>query len=141
MSEKLKILFVCVGNTCRSQMAEGFANKYGTDRVDVRSGGTHAFGNVNKYTIDSMAEIGIDISDHTSDQLKGEMLEWADIIVTTGCCRANELCAVDINRDLGKITYDWPIADPLGRDEDYFRVVRDDIEKRVKELLKEHLDG
>ncbi len=128
---KRKLLFVCVGNTCRSQMAEGFAKRYGGDSVEVRSAGTSAAGYVNKSTIRAMEEVGIDISKQTSDQLTDEMLEWADVVVTLGCCSADELCPAGSRAD----ALDWKIEDPLGRPWEVMQRVRDDIEKKVRELI------
>ena len=127
----IKILFVCVGNTCRSQMAEGFARLHGKGIVEVRSAGTSASGSVNRSTIEAMKEIGIDISGQTSDQLTNEMLGWADVVVTMGCCTADKFCPVDFRGS----TYDWKIEDPLGRPWAVMQRVRDDIEKRVRELI------
>ncbi|MCC6503162.1 MAG: arsenate reductase ArsC [Deltaproteobacteria bacterium] len=127
----IKILFVCVGNTCRSQMAEGFARLHGKGIVEVRSAGTSASGSVNRSTIEAMKEIGIDISKQTSDQLTNEMLGWADVVVTMGCCTADKFCPVDFRGS----TYDWKIEDPLGRPWAVMQRVRDDIEKRVRELI------
>jgi len=126
-----KILFVCVGNTCRSQMAEGFAKRYGKGNIEVRSAGTSASGSVNRSTIEAMKEVGIDISGQTSDQLTCDMLQWADAVVTMGCCPADQLCPVDFK---GR-KYDWKIEDPLGRPWAVMQRVRDDIERRVKELI------
>ena len=127
----IKILFVCVGNTCRSQMAEGFAKYHGKGKVEVRSAGTSAAGSVNRSTIEAMKEVCIDISGQTSDQLTNEMLGWADVVVTMGCCTADKFCPVDFK---GR-AYDWKIEDPLGRPWAVMQRVRDDIEKRVRELI------
>ncbi len=128
-----RVLFLCVGNTCRSQMAEGFARSYGVDKVDIKSAGTHAFGVVNGLSTESMAEIGIDISTQSSDQFTLDMIDWADIVVTLGCCKADELCPADFQgRKL-----DWPIADPFGGPSDMMERVRNDIDRRVKGLLVE----
>lgn len=126
-----KILFVCVGNTCRSQMAEGFANHYGKGKIDARSAGTSAAGVVNRYTIDAMKEIDIDISGHDSVQLTREMIEWADVVVTLGCCTADTLCPVSYD---GK-KYDWKVDDPLGRPWEFMQKVRDSIGQKVRELI------
>lgn len=128
-----KILFVCVGNTCRSQMAEGFARHWGRDIVEARSAGTSAMGYINSATVETMKELGIDISKQASKQLTPEMLEWADVVVTLGCRRADSLCGADFK---GK-KYDWPIADPLGKPEEFMRLVRDDIKERVKGLISD----
>ncbi|MBI5455304.1 MAG: arsenate reductase ArsC [Deltaproteobacteria bacterium] len=126
-----KILFVCVGNTCRSQMAEGFANRYGNGKIEAMSAGTSAAGIVNGYTIDAMKEIGIDISGHTSVQLTREMIEWADIVVTLGCSSAETLCPSSYD---GK-KYDWKVEDPLGRPWEFMQRVRDSIGRKVRELI------
>ena len=131
----MKILFVCVGNTCRSQMAEGFARQFGGGRVEVRSAGTSAAGVVNRSTMEAMKEVGIDISGHTSDQLSSEMVDWADVVVTLGCCPAEKFCPAAFD---GRM-FDWKIDDPLGRPWDVMRRVRQDIEDRVKELIGEQV--
>lgn len=133
MDKLVNVLFVCIGNTCRSQMAEGFARAHGGGVIDVRSCGTSAMGVVNGASIDAMAEVGIDISNQTSDQWTGEMAEWAHVVVTLGCCSADELCPINY----GGRKEDWPIADPLGRTPDVMASVRDDIEERVKRLIEE----
>lgn len=126
-----KILFVCVGNTCRSQMAEGFALSHGKGCVEVRSAGTSAAGFVHPATIEVMREKGIDISGQTSDQLTDEALKWSDCVVTMGCCSVDEICPISYKGE----KYDWPIEDPLGRPLEDSRRIRDDIEERVKELI------
>lgn len=128
-----RILFVCVGNTCRSQMAEGFAKKYGGGRIEARSAGTCAMGVVNRTTAESMLEAGVDISAHTSKQLSREMFEWADVVVTMGCARAEDICPPSYSGE--KI--DWKIEDPLGRGPEVMERVRDDIEKKVRGLVGE----
>lgn len=112
-------------------MGEGFAKFYGDGKVEVRSAGTAASGFVNKSTIEAMREVGIDISNQTSKQLTGDMLDWADVVVTMGCCSATELCPVNFR---GK-KYDWKIDDPLGRPWEFMRIVRDGIEEKVKGLI------
>lgn len=131
----MKILFVCVGNTCRSQMAEGFAREFGAGRIEVRSAGTSAAGVVNRSTIEAMVEIGIDISGHSSDQLTSEMIDWADVVVTLGCSPAGSFCPPAFE---GRM-FDWKIDDPLGRPWEVMRRVRRDIEGRVKELIGEQV--
>lgn len=128
-----KVLFVCVGNTCRSQIAEGFANALGRGKIEVRSAGTSATGHVNKATIEAMKERGIDISAQSSKQLTDEMIDWADVVVTLGCCSAGMLCPADFK---GKKT-DWKIEDPLGRPPEVLSRVRDEIERKVKEIIAE----
>lgn len=128
---KKKILFVCVGNTCRSQMAEGFAGVYGRGKIEVKSAGTSAMGVVNRNTVEAMNEAGIDISSQHSKQLTDDMLKWADIVVTLGCCSADKLCPASY----GCRKYDWNIGDPLGRPWEVMQLVRDEIEQKVKELI------
>ena len=133
MEPKKRILFVCVGNSCRSQMAEGFASHYGKDLVECSSAGTSALGVVVDSTIEAMRERGIDISMQTSDQLTPEMIEWADTVVTMGCAPADVLCPPTYRgRKL-----DWEIEDPFGRSPEAIRRVRDEIERRVIALLEE----
>ncbi|MBW7956905.1 MAG: arsenate reductase ArsC [Deltaproteobacteria bacterium] len=127
----LKILFVCVGNTCRSQMAEGFAKRHGGEKVEVRSAGTSASGYLNRSTVEAMKEAGIDISGQSSDQLADEHIRWADVVVTMGSAPADEICPDWFK---GR-KYDWMIEDPLGRPWDVMQRVRNDIEKRVRELI------
>ncbi|MEK7880815.1 MAG: arsenate reductase ArsC [Deltaproteobacteria bacterium] len=156
MAGKKKILFVCVGNSCRSQMAEGFAKAYGRDTVEVKSAGTCASGIVHRGAIEAMAEKGIDISAQTSIQLTDDMIEWAEIVVTTGCCSADELY-LNVGQGFSPAVkdadlkvcptghkaekYDWPIGDPLGRPWEVMQSVRDDIEERVKNLLEDIKSG
>ncbi len=131
MAEPKRILFVCIGNTCRSQIAEGFAKAHGSGDFEIKSAGTSAMGYVIEDTVEIMAEKGIDISAHTSDQFSPQLLDWADVVVTLGCCSANDLCQAGFKGE----KHDWPIRDPLGMGAEFFRSVRDDIEKRVEELL------
>ena len=131
MAIKKKILFVCVGNSCRSQMAEGFARAFGGDLVEIKSAGTSASGVVNPEAIEAMREKGIDISTQTSDNLIDSMLEWADAVITMGCCSAGDLCTAAF----AGLKEDWPIEDPLGRPSVVMERVRDEIEERVERLI------
>lgn len=133
MESPRKILFVCVGNTCRSQMAEGFAKAIAGGKVEVRSAGTSAMGIVNRATADAMREKDIDISDQKSEQLSPEMFEWADVVVSMGGVPAEELCPGDYDGE----KLDWPVGDPIGRPIDVMRKVRDDIEEKVRGLVGE----
>ncbi len=139
------ILFLCVGNTCRSQMAEGFAksivHREGSG-VRILSAGTSAMGVVNGDSIRAMSEVGIDISHQTSDQVTDEMLGGADVLITLGCCSIDELCGIigkskDIEAADDRVKEDWPIKDPLGRPWDFMEMVRDDIDTRVHKLMDE----
>ena len=132
MRRKKRVLFVCVGNSCRSQMAEGFAKRHGKGIIDVKSAGTAASGVVNKSTIDAMKDVGIDISGHISQQLTKELLLWADVVVTMGCNSLEYFWDEDVRAE----RIDWQVEDPLGKPWDVMVRVREDVEKKVKELIK-----
>ncbi|MCK5236117.1 MAG: arsenate reductase ArsC [Deltaproteobacteria bacterium] len=133
MAEIKKILFVCIGNSCRSQMAEGFARKFGEGVIEAKSAGVEASGIVNLMAINAMKEKGIDISSQSSTQITDEMLQWADVVITLGCCSADELCPVEFD---GR-KEDWCVDDPLGKAPEVMLTVTDEIEERVKKLIDE----
>lgn len=124
------ILFVCVGNACRSQMAEGFARAYGPEDLVVYSAGSNPAGFVARESVEGMKEKGIDISRHYSKGVGDLPLEEFDWVVTMGC---GDFCPTV---KAGK-RIDWQIPDPIGRGIDYFRQVRGLIEEKVSELLSE----
>jgi arsenate reductase len=134
----LKIMFLCTGNSCRSQMAEGLARYYGKGLVEVFSAGLTPAG-VNPYAIRVMAELGIDISGQSSKRIDEELLLKMDIIVTL-CGHAEALCP---RTPEGVRRVHWPIDDPVGAvgtDEqimEEFRRARDEIKEMVIGLLKE----
>ncbi len=132
MARKTRVLFVCVGNSCRSQMAEGFARYYGKDIIEARSAGTSASGVVNRSTIEAMKEAGVDISAHTSDQLTKDMLLWADVVVTMGCSSLEYFWDEEVTAR----RIDWQVEDPLGKPWDTMVRVREDVKKKVRELIK-----
>lgn len=127
-----RILFACIGNSARSQMAQGFARWYGTGYLDARSGGSRPLGHVLPEAIQVMAEKGIDIS---RNQSRGFDQDWVskkcDLVVTMGC--GDDACPAFI----GKAMVDWELPDPKGQSIEVFRAVRDDIEQRVLALLAE----
>ena len=133
-----KLVFLCTGNSCRSQMAEGFARHYGGEDLKVYSAGISPVG-INPHAIEVMREAEIDISGQTSDLLKPELLKDADVLVTL-CGDAQESCPV-VPGTVKKLH--WPLEDParfIGSEEevmDKFRDVRDDIRRRVYDLLDE----
>ena len=133
-----KILFLCVGNSARSQMAEGFARALAGDRWEVHSAGTAPAG-LNPLAVEAMAEVGIDISGHTSKVVDPEVFKSADVVVTL-CGDAAESCPLT---PPGVRRIHWPLPDPAraaGTREEIlaaFRAVRDDIKKRVQTLLEE----
>lgn len=142
MSRKKIVYFICTGNSCRSQMAEGFARHYGGDIVEVYSGGVEAHG-VNPRAIAVMAEKGIDISRHESKLLNEAVLFKSDYVITL-CGDARDRCPV-LPPSVKSIH--WGLEDPAKatgtEDEimDKFREVRDEIEDRVKKLLDEIRKG
>jgi arsenate reductase (thioredoxin) len=137
MSKKI-IYFLCTGNSCRSQMAEGFAKKILGDRFDVYSAGIEAHG-LNPKAVKAMAEKGIDISNQTSDIIDPEILNKADYVITL-CGDANDKCPMTpphVNRQ------HWAFDDPAkakGSEEEVwsvFRRVRDEIEERIRQFSQE----
>ena len=133
MSTRKKIIFVCIGNSCRSQMAEGFLRHYGGDKFEVYSAGTHPAGHVNPTTIEVMQEKGIDISRQYSKSLEEVPLQAADVVITMGCCSVEEVCPLTYAGD----EREWDLTDPIGQPIEVFRQVRDEIEKLVRELVGE----
>lgn len=136
MEKKMHLLFLCTGNSCRSQMAEGWARVLGGRGLEVQSAGIESHGK-NPRAIAVMAEVGIDISTQASTQLTDAMLEWADYVVTV-CGHADEHCPA-----LPSATHKehWPLNDPAkasGSEQHIkavFRASRDDIKRRVEDLL------
>ena len=124
----IHLLFVCVENSCRSQIAEGFARTLGKDRVSAWSAGSHPSGAVHPRAVAFMRETGIDLSSQHSKGLEAlPDVEW-DYVVTMGC---GDACPVLPARH----RLDWNLADPKTLDDEGFRAVRDDIARRVRELL------
>lgn len=133
MSGRFKILFACVGNSARSQMAEGFAKALGADEVEARSGGSRPLGVVLPEAVQAMKEVGIDISRQPSQGFDEAWIRnEADLVVTMGC--GDDACPAFI----GKRLVDWDLPDPKDGGIDMFRQVRDDIELRVRDLLHEY---
>ena len=132
----MNILFLCTGNSCRSQMAEGWARQLGGSDIMVQSAGIEAHGK-NPRAIAVMQEAGVDISQQESTRLTDDMLETADVLVTV-CGHADENCPA-LPAGIKKIH--WPLEDPAkarGSEElvmQVFRASRDDIRRRVQELL------
>lgn len=134
----MRILFLCTGNACRSQMAEGWMRELAKNAIDVKSAGIEAHGQ-NIRAIHAMAEVGIDISQQESIRVNGEMLEWADLLVTL-CDNAEEQCPV-INPHTIKLHL--PLADPAkkkGSEEEIqaeFREAREKVKQRVNYVLEQ----
>jgi protein-tyrosine-phosphatase len=126
------ILFLCVHNAGRSQMAAGWAKKLGGDRVDVFSGGSEPADQVNQAAVTAMAEVGVNISSEIPQPWADEMVRAADVIVTMGCGDACPLYP-------GKRYIDWELDDPSGKTVVEVRPIRDELELRVRGLLDELL--
>ncbi len=124
------ILFVCVHNAGRSQMAAGLTRMLGGDRVTVRSAGSDPAETVNPAAVEAMAELGIDLGDAAPKLLERDAVEAADVVVTMGC---GDACPVFP----GKRYEDWELEDPAGKDLEVVRRIRDDIRARVEKLLAE----
>lgn len=132
--EKIKIVFVCVENARRSQMAEGFARAFGQGRVDVYSAGSRPAYSIDPLIIEVMKEKGIDLSANRSKGLNELPPMEMDYLVTMGC---EETCpAVSSKR-----TMEWEIPDPKGKTIDVVRKIRDTIEDKVRTLIEEAKDG
>lgn len=125
---KLKVAFICTGNSCRSQMAEGLAKKYGNDVLEIYSAGTIPVEEVNPMAVEVMKEVGVDLGEHFPKTLK-DIPEKIDIAITMGCIKG---CPV-VDTILGE---DWGLDDPVGKPIDEFRRVRDIIEKKIKSLVE-----
>ena len=128
----LRMLFVCVGNSCRSQMAEGFAKAMGGDRVEVASAGTLRAQQVAPKAVQVMAELGIDISSQKPKGLTEDMLERADRVFIMGC-DVRDHCPVVWLED----AVDWDLEDPMGQGLEKYREVRDLIRRHMDKTLRE----
>jgi arsenate reductase (thioredoxin) len=129
------VLFVCVHNAGRSQMAAGWLRHLAGDAVEVRSAGSLPADQVNPAAVAAMAEVGIDLTGQQPTVLTVEAVEASDVVVTMGC---GDACPVFP----GKRYLDWQLPDPAGKGVDAVRPIRDDIEARIRTLLAELLsDG
>ena len=131
-SPKPTVLFVCVHNAGRSQMAAGFMNSLGAGRVEVLSAGSAPKDSINPITVQAMQEVGIDISNNVPKVLTPEAVQESDAVITMGCGDACPFYP-------GKRYEDWVLDDPAGQGIESVRVIRDDIKKRVEQLLSELL--
>lgn len=130
MNPRPEILFLCVHNAGRSQMAAAFARELGADRVVIHSAGSAPGETLNPAVVTAMEEVGLDISAETPRRLTDQMARDADVIVTMGC---GDACPYYP----GKRYDDWALTDPAGQPLDVVRAVRDEIRSRVGELLRE----
>ena len=125
-----QVLFVCVHNAGRSQMAAGYLRHLAGDGVEVLSAGSAPAGTINPVAVEAMAEEGIDLSGNRPTVLADEDVRTADVVVTMGC---GDACPVFP----GRRYLDWDLADPAGKALDEVRPIRDDIDRRVRTLLAE----
>ncbi|CAB4576619.1 MAG: heat-shock protein HtpX [Actinobacteria bacterium] len=127
---KKTILFVCVHNAGRSQMAAGFMRTLGGDRVEVLSAGSAPKDSINPIAVEAMAELGIDIADQQPKILTPESVQASDVVITMGC---GDACPYYP----GKRYEDWKLDDPAGQGIEPVRVIRDEIKGRIEALLSE----
>ena len=133
MSERPSVLFVCVHNAGRSQMAAGWLRHLAGDAVEVRSAGSIPGEQVNPSAVAAMAEVGIDISDQRPKVLTTDAVEASDVVITMGC---GDACPIFP----GKRYLDWQLEDPAGKGVDAVRPIRDEIERRIRGLVDELRD-
>ena len=132
MSDKPSVLFVCVHNAGRSQMAAGFLTALSDGRVEVRSAGSMPAGPVNPVAVQAMEEVGVDITGEQPKILTTDAVQASDVVITMGC---GDACPIFP----GKRYEDWKLDDPAGQGIESVRPIRDDIRVRVHTLLTELL--
>jgi len=132
VSVKPSVLFVCVHNAGRSQMAQGWLRYLAGDRVEVRSAGSAPGARINPVAVEAMAEVGIDITAERPKILTVDAVQDSDVVITMGC---GDTCPIFP----GKRYEDWELTDPAGQGIDVVRQVRDEIRGRVGALLAELL--
>jgi arsenate reductase len=132
VSEKPTVLFVCVHNAGRSQMAAGYARALSGGAVEVLSAGSEPKESINPVAVEAMAEEGIDIANNVPKILTVDAVKESDVVITMGC---GDTCPIFP----GKRYEDWELEDPAGKDLETVRRVRDDIRGRVEALLAEIL--
>ena len=126
------VLFVCVHNAGRSQMAAGFLRDIAGDRIEVRSAGSMPADQINPTAVEAMAELGIDITAEQPKVLTTEAVQASDVVITMGCGDACPFFP-------GKRYEDWKLDDPAGQGLDAVRPIRDDIKQRVEALIADLL--
>ena len=124
------VLFVCVHNAGRSQMAAGWLRHLAGNAVEVRSAGSLPGDQVNPAAVQAMAEVGIDISDQRPRVLTSDAVEASDVVITMGCGDACQIFP-------GTRYLDWDLEDPAGKGVESVRPIRDEIERRIRGLLAE----
>jgi protein-tyrosine-phosphatase len=129
---KKTIMFVCVHNAGRSQMAAGFMRELGGDNVEVLSAGSAPKDSINPVAVEAMSELGIDIANQKPKILTPEAVQQSDVVITMGC---GDACPIYP----GKRYEDWALDDPAGQGIEPVRIIRDEIKARVEGLLREIL--
>lgn len=124
------VLFVCIHNAGRSQMAAAYLTRLAAGRVDVRSAGSEPADRLNPAVVEAMNEVGIDITAEHPKPLTADAVRAADVVITMGC---GDTCPIFP----GKRYEDWQLEDPAGKDLEVVRAIRDDIRGRVTALLAE----
>jgi arsenate reductase len=132
MNDKPTVLFVCVHNAGRSQMAAGFLRTLGGGDIDVLSAGSEPKDQINPVAVEAMAEQGIDIADNTPKVLTVDAVKESDVVITMGC---GDVCPIFP----GKRYEDWVLDDPAGQGIEAVRPIRDEIRRRVEALVGELL--
>ncbi|WP_142860395.1 low molecular weight phosphatase family protein [Salinigranum halophilum] len=135
--ETVRFAFVCVQNAGRSQLSAAFAERERERRglaesVEIVTGGTHPADHVHEEVVETMRELGIDLSDRTPREVSTAELETCDVVATMGCSTLELDADVDVR--------DWALTDPDGKDAEAVREIRDDIEERVVALFDEYVD-
>jgi len=130
LSDIPEVLFVCVHNAGRSQMAAALLDRRGRGKVHVRSAGSEPAGTINPAVVQAMSEVGIDLSKEFPKPLTDEVVRAADVVVTMGC---GDACPIYP----GKRYLDWELPDPAGKSVEDVRAIRDEIGRRVTALLNE----
>ncbi|KAK2760301.1 hypothetical protein FQN54_002369 [Arachnomyces sp. PD_36] len=130
MSHKPSVLFVCIHNAGRSQMAAGYLNHLANGSIEVRSAGSAPANSVNPAVVEAMLEEGIDLKDQKPKILTTDSVEASDVVITMGC---GDVCPIFP----GKRYLDWKLEDPAGQGVDAVRPIRDEIRRRVEELIAE----
>ncbi len=125
-----EVLFVCVHNAGRSQMAAALLERYAAGRVHIRSAGSEPASSLNPRVVEAMGEIGLDISREYPKPLTDDYVRAADVVITMGC---GDTCPIYP----GKRYEDWELDDPAGQDLDTVRRIRDEINVRIKKLVGE----
>jgi arsenate reductase len=133
-SEVIDVLFVCVHNAGRSQIAAALLDARSEGSVHVRSAGSAPAGSINAVVVEALREIGIDISKEFPKPMTDDIVRAADVVVTMGC---GDACPIYP----GKRYEDWNVEDPAGKDLDVVRNIRDDIGRRVDALIHELVPG